>query len=348
VEPVLAPPRLEGIVILRDGRHLGYAEYGPPEGRPVLWFHGTPGARRQIPPVARAAADNRNVRLICVERPGVGASTRYLHRAVVNYADDIEDFTTRLGIDWFGVVALSGGGPYALACAYRLREKVAAAAVLGGVAPTVGPDAADGGVVHLTATFQPLLSAFREPLGWGLWGFVRALKPLASPVFDFYMRMSPEGDQRVFARPEMKSMFIDDLVSGGTRHFSAFVYDLVLFGRPWGFSVRDVAVPVRFWHGDADHIVPLAHGEHLARLVPGSTLTVRSGESHLGSLDAAEEILDTVLRFWRRDEIDARDQADAAMPTVTRGVPPGNGDAPVEPANAASNANTPPSAAASQ
>ena len=26
------------------------AEYGDPDGDPVLWFHGTPGARKQIPP----------------------------------------------------------------------------------------------------------------------------------------------------------------------------------------------------------------------------------------------------------------------------------------------------------
>jgi pimeloyl-ACP methyl ester carboxylesterase len=332
-------------VTIHDGRRLGYAEYGPPSGRPILWFHGSPGARRQIPPVARIAAAELDVRLIAVERPGVGASTPFVHRRLVDTARDIEDFVSRLGIDRFGIVALSGGGPYALACAHELADRVVAAAVLGGVAPTCGPDAADGGVVRLTAMFQPVLNAFREPLALGLWAFTRVAKPFASPVFDLYMRVSPEGDQRVFARPEMKAMFIDDLLGGSTRRFSALVYDLVLFGRPWGFSVRDIEVPVRFWHGDADHIVPLAHGEHLSRLVPGATLKVRPGESHLGGLDAAEDVLQTVLGFWRRTE---GRQPVAAMPTVTRGVPGGNGVAPVEPTNSASKAKIPPSSPASQ
>jgi pimeloyl-ACP methyl ester carboxylesterase len=344
---VLPPPRLEGTVTLTDGRRVGYAEYGPPNGRPILWFHGSPGARRQIPPVARLAADSRNVRLIAVERPGVGASTRHLHRNILGYADDIEDFTNRLGIEWFGIIALSGGGPYALACAYRLGDRVAAAAVLGGVAPSCGPEAADGGVVHLTATFQPLLRTFREPLGWGLWAAIRSLKPFSNPALDAYSRLSPPGDQRVFSRPEMRAMFIDDLVGGSKRHFSAFVYDLVLFGRPWGFAVRDIEVPVRFWHGDADHIVPLAHGQHVASLVEGATLTVRPGESHLGNLDAAEEIMETVLGFWRRNDESQRDGV-AAMATVTRGFPRGNGVGAVDPANGAAKANTPPSAPASQ
>jgi pimeloyl-ACP methyl ester carboxylesterase len=315
---VLSPPRLEGTVRLRDGRRIGYAEYGPVDGRPVLWFHGSPGARRQIPPVARVAAHEMHVRLIAIERPGVGLSTAYLHHAIVDYAADIDDFTDRLGVKRFGIVALSGGGPYALACAHELPEKVVAAAILGGVAPSRGPDAADGGVVRLTAQFQPLLSAFREPLAFGLWGVTRALKPLAGPVFDAYMRMSPEGDRRVFARPEMKAMFIDDLSSGSTHRFSAFVYDLVLFGREWGFSARDIKVPVRFWHGDADHIVPLAHGEHVARLVPGATLEVRPGESHLGSLDAAEEILDRVLAFWPSGEGDVVTANGAGAPSTAK------------------------------
>lgn len=148
------------------------------------------------------------------------------------------------------------------------------------------------------ARLAPVVSALREPMARGLWLFARVLQPLRSQVFDLYMRVSPEGDRRVFARSEMKEMFIDDLAEGGRRWFHAPVCDLVLFLRPWGFSPSDVRVPIRFWHGDADHIVPLVHGEQVAGLVPGSEIRVRSGESHLGSLDAAEEILDFVLAHW--------------------------------------------------
>jgi pimeloyl-ACP methyl ester carboxylesterase len=76
------------------------------------------------------------------------------------------------------------------------------------------------------------------------------------------------------------------------------VHDLVLFGRDWGFRLVDIDVPIRFWHGDADHLVPVRHARHLARLVPDAALTIRRGESHLGSLAAAEEILGTILSLW--------------------------------------------------
>ena len=57
--------------LLRDGRSIGFAEYGTPTGAPIFWFPGTPGGRRQIPPRARKAAEQRSVRLIAVERPGI-------------------------------------------------------------------------------------------------------------------------------------------------------------------------------------------------------------------------------------------------------------------------------------
>jgi hypothetical protein len=92
----------------------------------------------------------------------------------------------------------------------------------------------------------------------------------------------PEGDQDVMWRPEMKEMFLDDMLRAGRQQLHAPIYDVVLFARPWGFALRDIRVPIRFWHGDADHIVPLAHGEHQATLVPDSDLKIRPRDSRSG------------------------------------------------------------------
>jgi len=50
-------PALEGTVAVRDERRLSFAEYGSPRGPAIVWMHGTPGARRQIPLEARAIAE---------------------------------------------------------------------------------------------------------------------------------------------------------------------------------------------------------------------------------------------------------------------------------------------------
>jgi pimeloyl-ACP methyl ester carboxylesterase len=280
-------------------RHLGFAEYGDPRGRVVFWFHGTPGGRRQIAPQTHGIAAELGVRLILVERPGVGFSTPHLYRNVLAFADDIGVVADRLGIDDFACAGLSGGGPYTLACAARFPDRMVAGAVLGGVAPTRGPDAIGGGAVGLARRFAPLLSVAHRPIGLALHRGIRALTPLRSPAFALYVATSPEGDKQLFARPGMKDMFINDIVRSMRHQADAPVLDLVLFTRDWGFRLGDVRVPIRFWHGDADHIVPLAHVEHIVQRVPDhAQLHVRHGESHLGALDAADEIFRTLLDLW--------------------------------------------------
>jgi len=297
----LVPPREEGTVSVAADRRLGVAEFGPRDGKPIFWFHGTPGARCQVPPAARRGADELGARVIGVERPGTGSSTGHLYRDIRAFADDIAVVADELGVDRFGVIGLSGGGPYVLACAEAFPDRVVGAVVLGGVAPTVGDDAADGGLVDLTRRLRHLIGATRLPLALGLTVLARALKPLGHQAFVLYSRTSPPGDQLAFAVPGMEEMFLDDLNRAAARGgLGAAAGDLALFGRHWGFSVADIRVPVRFWHGDADNIVPLRHAEALARLVPDAELHVRPGESHLGTLVVGDEALRTVVDLWSR------------------------------------------------
>ncbi len=295
VEPV---PRRDGTVKLADGRRLGFAEYGAEGGDAVLWFHGTPGARHQIAPDVNAIAGERNVRVITVERPGVGDSTPHLHGRILDWAGDIDQLTAQLGVDRFAIAGLSGGGPYVLACAHAFPDRVVAGAVLGGVAPTQGEDSADGGLVALANRFRLPLEWLREPLGYTLWGMVNLLMPFQDQAVGAYLRFQPPGDQEVFQRPGMKEMFLKDIATGARKRFHAVIYDVVLFTRDWGFSPRDGRVPIRFWHGDEDHIVPLVHGHHVASLMPDAEVYERPGESHLGALAVLDEVLDVLLGLW--------------------------------------------------
>jgi pimeloyl-ACP methyl ester carboxylesterase len=57
---------------------------------------------------------------------------------------------------------------------------------------------------------------------------------------------------------------------------------------------------VRWWHGDADHIIPFRHGQHMVKLLPDAELFVMPGESHLGSLPMAEQVLADLAETWDR------------------------------------------------
>jgi pimeloyl-ACP methyl ester carboxylesterase len=281
-------PEREGTVRLRDGRTLGYAVWG--RGDPtIVWLHGTPGGRRQVPPAARAFARESGFRVIGIERPGIGGSTPHLYDRLHEFAGDVEQVLDRLEVGACGVVGLSGGGPYALACAADI-DRVTACGVLGGVAPSRGPEAIAGGVTRL-AGWAPAVERVHRPLGAMLSLAVRTAHPLASPAFDLFMKFSREGDREVFSAPGMKAMFLDDILRGTKSGIHSMVFDYLLFSREWGFSLADIAVPVHVWHGDADPFVPLAHGRHLADLVPQSSFTIQPGQSHLGGLGSAREVL---------------------------------------------------------
>jgi pimeloyl-ACP methyl ester carboxylesterase len=292
------PPDREHAVELSDGRKLGIAEFGAETSRPVFWFHGTPGARRQVPPAARRLAQHENLRVIGVERPGVGQSTPHLYDSVVEFADDVEEIAGQLGIEKFGLVGLSGGGPYVLACAHAMPERIVAGAVLGGVAPTRGVDAAPGGAMRLATPLEPLLNLLREPLGGLFTLAVQGLRPFADQAFDTYLRFAPAGDRRVLGDPEIREAFIEDMLLGSRENLRSFVYDLILFSREWGFALGEIRVPIHFWQGDEDNLVPPEHAEHLARLVPGARLVRDPSGGHLAGLEMAENALGFILSQW--------------------------------------------------
>jgi pimeloyl-ACP methyl ester carboxylesterase len=208
----ISAPRYEGKVPVRAGRVFGVAEFGPPEAeKTVLWFHGTPGARRQVPEPARRYAVEHGVRIIGMDRPGVGFSTAHLYRRLADFSDDLTVALDHLGVDRFSIVALSGGAPYALAAAHTFPDRVPTLGILGGVVPSGGDDGIHGGLVGFATRWKPLLPIMSEPAGALLTTFVRAARPVGSFALDLYARYSPPGDRALLAVPEHKEMFLDDL-----------------------------------------------------------------------------------------------------------------------------------------
>jgi len=299
----LARPRLEGSVAVRGDRRLSFAEFGTPRGAAVFWLHGTPGGRRQIPVEARIFAEQHDVRIIGVDRPGIGTSTPHLYENVLDWTGDLAVLADNLGIDTFRVIGLSGGGPYALAAGAALPDRVHGVGVLGGVAPTHGPDAIHGGLVALAPYVAPIVQATRIPLSYALAAAIRLVKPLAGLGLDSYAVVQPAGDKALLGRPEFKAMFLDDLLNGARFQVGAPLADIVLFNKDWGFTAADVRVPVRWWHGNADHIIPHAHGVHMVERLPDAVFATIDGESHLGGLGAATEVLQTLMELGPRKPV---------------------------------------------
>jgi pimeloyl-ACP methyl ester carboxylesterase len=118
------------------------------------------------------------------------------------------------------------------------------------------------------------------------------LIPFAHNAYRLYASRWPEDDRRVLADPEVEAIFVDDMVNAFHGRCLAMVDDARLLGRDWGFRLADVKVPVRWWHGDTDHVVPIAGVQKAVSRLQDGELTVRSGESHLGGFAKIDEVLE--------------------------------------------------------
>jgi pimeloyl-ACP methyl ester carboxylesterase len=279
-------------VRLSDGRRLGYAERGDPAGRPVLDFHGNPGSRLSAWGTGDAIRD-AGVRLISVDRPGIGASDPSPGRRVADWPADVGELADQLGLERFGVLGHSVGAAYAAACADALPERVTAAALVSPIVPLDRPGAVD---------------ELGKPAQWRLArDHPRALRAVLRALF-LFSRLTPSGAHRLFAarstasereissRPEVIDRALvsaREALRGGA---DGLVDDMRVAMRPWGFDPADIRVPLLVWQGDEDSSIPESWGEWWAAAVPGARLIRCPGEGHLLIEERIGEILEALCR----------------------------------------------------
>jgi pimeloyl-ACP methyl ester carboxylesterase len=281
---------------LADGRRLGYAEYGLPGGDPVFYFHGLPASRLEAA-VLDPAARRRGARVIAVDRPGFGLSDPAPARTLTSFADDVAALAAHLRIARFAVLGVSAGGPYALACALRVPERLVAVGVVGGLGPVYQDWAAAGLRWHASLAFR--LARLAPWLLWPVHGalvgnFMRLFPGLTHRIV---AAAAPEADSRVLNRPEIREPMVASLREAMRQGPSGALQELVLLARPWGFRLEDIAVPVDLWHGEDDLVVPPEHSRHHHEALPrGSRLRLLPGEGHFSlPIDHIDEILGTLL-----------------------------------------------------
>lgn len=288
IEPIL--PRmnqnLDRLIALPDGRRLAVAEYGHPEGKPVLGFHGLPGSRRQRHP-DDSIATALGVRMLHLDRPGFGRSDPHRSRTLTSWVEDARAVCDALGLDRVCVIGASAGGPYALACAALLDERVARTAVVSGIGPP--------GAMALRAPVLRAGFALAPRARWSVRPFAFAAGLLARHApgryLDALASQLNSADRRLLARAEFRAMFAEDLREAFAQGTAAFAQDLALIAAPWPFDLVRIASPLALWHGDEDWIVPHAAAEAVARAVPAAQLHLVGGGGHFLALERWHEIL---------------------------------------------------------
>lgn len=269
-------------ITLPDGRSLGYAEYGDPKGAPAFYFHGFPGSRIEAR-LMNDVATARKVRIIAVDRPGMGLSRFQEKRRIVDWPKDVTALADHLGLDRFVVAGASGGGPYSAVCARALPQRVSAAVLLAGVGPMQAPHATDGMSTQNKMLF--LLSRW-APAAAGL--FMVLLEKQSSNrerVMKQISRSSSPEDRLVLEeRPEVADVLYDSLVEAFRQGSRGARHELRLYARRWGFRLDRIEVPVFLWQGEKDANVPPSMGRYQAEQIPNCTATFLPNDGHIGGI----------------------------------------------------------------
>lgn len=259
--------RLNQQLTLRDGRRLGFAEYGPVTGLPVIYCHGWPSSRLE-PRAMTRTCDELAVRLVAPDRPGFGLSDFQPGRTIPDFAGDVEQLADCLKLERFAVLGVSGGGPYAAACAARLSGRLSAALLVCSVGPADAPNATK----DMVALNRCLLwMAHHTPrLAQGVARLCLRLiwKKGAQVIPKQIESRLPPADQRALTSQELRASLIASSTEALRHGVRAAAADGLLYGRPWGFSFKEIPAPVYLWHGEKDIVVPPAMGHYLADTIP--------------------------------------------------------------------------------
>jgi len=284
------------------GRRIAYREYGDPRGQLVFYFHGTPGSRLEAALIGGDACA-AGIRLISIDRPGLGCSTHYECRRILDWPCDVQRLAASLGYADapFGIIGLSGGAPYAAACALRFPHRLTHVAIVSGHAPMCAPGVSPGNQDKLIE-----LIARREHLGKTAFKLIdRKLDRKPDKVVDMVTKNWTTADKKlVLCNSRRYQQLVANLNEAGRCGPAGIVTDIRLLACPWGFALCQVqGVGVSIWQGGCDRIVTPSMGRYFHRQIAGSELIQNPRAGHV-----------TMLKWHIRD-IFSRFGTEAAIPT---------------------------------
>ena len=278
---------------LSDGRSIGYAEYGDPQGRPVLYFHGLPSSRFEMNnPDLIEIVERLHVRLILADRPGIGLSD-FRSYTIASYPDIVAEFADKLGLNRFPVLGISSGGKFAAACAWKIPQRLTTATIVCGSAPFDMP-----GVKESLSKQDQQVYGMADKMPWifrlMLWKIAGDVRKNPASVLSLFTEMS-EVDKAVLARPNVTEAFGKMVVEAFRQGTRGAALDWKLEARPWGFSLQEIQMPVNIWHGEEDKIASIEHARIQAKAIPDARVKFFPNEGHTVFVTRLDELLSTVV-----------------------------------------------------
>jgi pimeloyl-ACP methyl ester carboxylesterase len=275
-------------LVLADGRTLGWAEYGDPDGAPVVAVHGSPDSR-VVWRLAHDPARRVGVRIVAPDRPGFGLSDPRPGRTVLDWVADHDALIGQLGIDRYAVLAISGGSPYATAVAWARPDRVTRLGLLSVISPPDAPGVLAGADPGVAVTFR---LARRAPA---------LLRPIASLMVALANRRPRQAERRLIAtrppadrvvieRPETLTVLRANLPNQ-FRHAPSIAHEMRLAAADWRVPFDLIVVPTIIWHGGLDDVHTPAMARWLHDAIPASRLVYRDAYATFNFFDDLDDVV---------------------------------------------------------
>jgi len=277
-------------VILSDGRALSYNVYGlnSPSNLVqlnVFYFHGFPASRLEAA-LWHTSALSQKIRIIAPDRPGMGHSSMQQGRKISDWPKDILELAEHLGIQQFGILGVSGGCPYALACAYDIpQDRLISIAICSGAYPiSFGTQGMMFGARALlsVASLSPSLAAFVMDHGIGKPSRDHTHPEIFEQKIMKEMESRPSSDKACLADQSLKDIFLDSVRAAFRVSAEGVAWDAKLLAMPWGFDFKDIRRDkIILWHGKEDINCPFAMAEKAQKLLQNAKLIGFDNEGHI-------------------------------------------------------------------
>jgi len=261
----------------------------------LLYFHGFPSSRLEAR-LGDAEGAARGVRLIAPDRPGFGRSDFQKGRGLLDWPEDVEVLARVLGLDRFAVAGVSGGGPYALAVAYRFPRRVTAAGIVAGLPPLDRPESL-ASMSWLHRLVLDLASKSHMVARALLRIYASWLVRRPEAVLSILSAGAPPADRAVLARPAIREAVLNAFREGFRWGSRGCLVDLEIFRKPWGFSLEEIETPVHLWHGERDATIPASLGRVQAEALRECAAVFHPEEGHFSlPINRMGEILEALRR----------------------------------------------------
>jgi pimeloyl-ACP methyl ester carboxylesterase len=276
-------------LILKDGRTLGFAEYGVSTGRPVFHFHGS-GSSRLEKPTTENVIVQLDIRFISVDRPGHGLSDYQPERRLIDWPKDIMQLADHLGLEKFYVTGHSAGGPHAFACAHELPERIISGAAISSVAPMSRPRPYDGmpilnQILARSARKLPWLTHLARKTMRGM--IMQDVEKAAQQL----MASIPDSDKELLYEPENVENMVRSIQEGFRQGSEGVAHDDILVNSEWGFELTSIRPRIDIWHGKLDVNVPIYAAYYLHDQIPNNRLFDLQDKGHFFILNCWEDVL---------------------------------------------------------